>query len=386
MKDKIYFIINSLNGGGAEHVAARISNQLVQHYDMKILTLRPFTDNDYNFSGDKVSLSAYYKGISWFSKIRSIAKKIDEMAIEDKPIFMISFLQNSNLCLMMTKYKCKKIVSIRNYIEYQYSGYKLLMWKFFVKKYFKRADYVVSVSKLINDEMSEKYGIPQKKCVCIYNPYDLDNISKQANMELPERYKEFFEKTVICNVGHLSKQKGQFHLVRILPELKKIIPNIGLVIIGNKESEYANKLKLLAKDLGVEDLVLFTGIEKNPFTFIKKSFCFVFPSLYEGFPNALAEAMAIGIPVIACDCKSGPREILTSTNGKQYGFLLDDEQYDWLPKTEKLTENEMKIINIISELYHNEVMYNKYCNLSLVRSEDFSINTIMEEWYKLLSK
>ena len=217
--------------------------------------------------------------------------------------------------------------------------------------------------------------------MCIYNPYDLDNISK-----LPERYKEFFEKTVICNVGHLSKQKGQFHLVRILPELKKIIPNIGLVIIGNKESEYANKLKLLAKDLGVEDLVLFTGIEKNPFTFIKKSFCFVFPSLYEGFPNALAEAMAIGIPVIACDCKSGPREILTSTNGKQYGFLLDDEQYDWLPKTEKLTENEMKIINIISELYHNEVMYNKYCNLSLVRSEDFSINTIMEEWYKLLSK
>ena len=61
---------------------------------------------------------------------------------------------------------------------------------------------------------------------------------------------------------------------------------------------------------GLEDIVLLTGRTKNPYQYLKNSNCYVLSSLFEGFPNAMVEAMACGCTIIAADCKSGPKEIL----------------------------------------------------------------------------
>lgn len=111
-----------------------------------------------------------------------------------------------------------------------------------------------------------------------------------------------------------------------------------LAILGRGELE--DYLKQLACEMDLEKDVYFLGFQKNPFKFISKSKIYVFPSLYEGFPNALCEAMACGVTVISSDCKSGPREILapeTNIDGEtkiieyaKYGMLLpvcDDNCY-----------------------------------------------------------
>ena len=385
MRKTIFLIINSLNGGGAERVASRLSKVWNEKYDLKVVSLAPFTKDDYEFYGELISINEYCVEGNWIKRIKSAAKRIDELAATYHPSVMISFLQNANLCLMFTKNTSKKIISIRNYLDYQYNGIKRYIWKYLVKHYFKRADYVVSVSELINDEMINKYRISREKCVCIYNPYNTDEIVELANEEIEDCYKDFFSKTVICNMGHVSKQKGQYHLIRILPKLIERNPDVRISIIGDDNSDYANKLRELARELGVEKYVLFLGLQKNPYKYLKNSFCFVFPSLYEGFPNALVEAMVIGLPVIANDCKSGPREILRPSVDNEYGFLLNDEQMPFLSGVDELTNNENKMIEIIERICKDDDLYSYYKNLSILRASDFSIDKIIKEWDKVIN-
>ncbi|MCE5199542.1 glycosyltransferase, partial [bacterium] len=90
-----------------------------------------------------------------------------------------------------------------------------------------------------------------------------------------------------------------------------------LVILG--EGVDREKLKLLTVELGVQDDVLMPGHIDNPHGYVARSALFVLSSIFEGLPNALIEALAVGTPVISTDCESGPREIL---QGGRYGKLV----------------------------------------------------------------
>ena len=68
----------------------------------------------------------------------------------------------------------------------------------------------------------------------------------------------------------------------------------------------------------MDNYILFSGRQRNPYNYLKNSNCYVFPSLFEGFPNALVEAMICGLPVISSDCKSGPKEILSPECANQF--------------------------------------------------------------------
>ncbi|MEO8498454.1 MAG: glycosyltransferase, partial [Planctomycetota bacterium] len=87
---------------------------------------------------------------------------------------------------------------------------------------------------------------------------------------------------------------------------------VRLWLVGNGPLE--QELRAFVKDHGLEAHVCFAGYQPNPLPFVKHAQLFCLPSLYEGMPNALIEAMVCGTPVIASDCPSGPREILGDDN------------------------------------------------------------------------
>lgn len=376
----VFLVINSLYGGGAEHVASRLSKVWDERYDLKVISLDRITEMDYNFSGEIFSLASTKNGITWFGTIKNYAKAIDELAEVYQPSVIVSFLQNSNLAVLWTKYKAKKIVSVRNYLPRLHSGLKLIIWNFLIKRYYPRADYVVSVSQMINDDMIQRYKLESKKCVCIYNPYSINDIRKKSKEQLEQNYAQFFkDNQVLSCMGNLSTSKGHFHLLRMMKVLKEKYPNMRLCLLGFDKGRM-DDLKQLAKELNVDDISLFAGHQTNPWKFLSKSWCFVFPSLFEGFPNALLEAMICGIPVISTDCKSGPKEILEPSDGGKFGLLMDDDMTEWLGANETLTEKELKFIKAIEMLIENKDLYDKYSKLSYERACDFDIERIAHSW------
>lgn len=115
-------------------------------------------------------------------------------------------------------------------------------------------------------------------------------------------------RSVITAAGRLTEQKDYPTLLKSFSIFFKEHPDFKLEIFGN--GELMDSLKSMAIKLGIGDAVEFKGSVKDAISPIASSSCFVMSSLYEGMPNALMEAMAVGVPCVSTDCPFGPRELI----------------------------------------------------------------------------
>jgi glycosyltransferase involved in cell wall biosynthesis len=117
-------------------------------------------------------------------------------------------------------------------------------------------------------------------------------------------------------------QKNQTTLIRAFAQLIKKHPNLQLTILGDGEDR--SILEQLIQTLGVSQNVFLSGAVKNVAQELLKADVFVFPSLYEGFPNALCEAMSVGLPVIASNV-TGNRDLVVH---HENGLLFEAQNVD----------------------------------------------------------
>jgi glycosyltransferase involved in cell wall biosynthesis len=99
-------------------------------------------------------------------------------------------------------------------------------------------------------------------------------------------------------------------LLHALARVRQSVPGARLLIVGDGPD--AEALDAQARQLGVAESVRFAGYQSNPYAFMRRAAVFALASRFEGFPNVLVEAMICGVPVVAMDCETGPREILGS--------------------------------------------------------------------------
>lgn len=190
--------------------------------------------------------------------------------------------------------------------------YKLLK----LKHYYQQADGHITVALGSRKELHELIQIPEEAIIVIKNPVITPSLLKLQYETIDHPWFAPSREPLIMGMGGFRNQKDFSTLINAFARLRKSRP-CRLILAGKGRQE--KRLVKLCQELGIENDVLFPGFIDNPYPWLKRADLFVLSSLWEGSPNVLTEALALGTPVVATDCQSGPREILQ--DGK-YGELV----------------------------------------------------------------
>lgn len=190
------------------------------------------------------------------------------------------------------------------------------------RRMYPKAHVIVANSKGAAQDLAETIGLPLDRVQAIYNPSANDRVLEMAKEPLEHKWFQDGQPPVVLGVGRLSSEKGFDMLVRAFALVRERT-EARLVILGEGRQRAA--LEKLASDLGVARDLQMPGFVQNPYAYMARSAVFVLPSRVEGLPNALIEAVAVGVPVVAADCRSGPSEILLDGAG---GPLVPVDDHD----------------------------------------------------------
>lgn len=378
---KIGILVPSLSDGGAEKVAANLSIIYEElGYDVYIILYENKVSFEYN--GKIIDLKIkkrkgifkIFKDLEIYFKIKKIKKKYNfDMTI--------SHLPKTDLFNVLTKRDEKVITTIHNNIEIDYPNYMKKLLPYIIKK----SDLIASVSKVGEDDLRKDYNAKNVKT--IYNPQMLEKIAELAQEEVTEPLSDIFKGNTIINVGRLSNQKGQWHLIRAFSEVLKVNNDARLILVGRGELE--GSLKDLIKKLNIEEKVAFTGFNKNPYKFLSKSDLYVSTSIHEGLPMTYIEAMSLGLPIISTDCISGPREIIAPDkfgeeinykDNQKYGVLVSDFANSKSLNDIELNEEEKNLACRINDLLNDKELYLELSKKAKLRSKDFDYKNIKKVW------
>ena len=163
------------------------------------------------------------------------------------------------------------------------------------------------------------------------------------------------------------------------------------MIIG--DGDYSAYQKL-AQELGIAEQVLFTGVQMNPFALLAKADVYALTSDSEGFPNALIEAMAVGLPCVSVNCKTGPAEILQNDYQQcaaqdkvyhaDYGILTPVFYGGKNLDASMISQEEEIFAGELVELLLNQKLMASYRNKALYRANQFGVDAYVREIDRLI--
>jgi glycosyltransferase involved in cell wall biosynthesis len=185
-----------------------------------------------------------------------------------------------------------------------------------IRWFYPWADGIVAVSRGVADDLARTAGLDRERIDVIYNPIGTPELRELAQAPVDHPWLSSDGPPVVLAAGRLLPQKDFPTLIRAFARVRRL-RTARLLVLG--EGEQRSLLRDLARTLGIEAEVDLPGFVPNPYAYMARASLFVLSSRFEGLPGVLIEALCCGVPVVATDCPSGPREILEEG---RYGRLV----------------------------------------------------------------
>ena len=322
---KILFCCETMRSGGAEKVIATLSNRfsLLGHEVVIIMVSENESNSFYKLESNVKLVSLYQVMKNEKRTIINKVKKLRSVVDYFSPDVVISFLKH---IIIYTFFALKNTNYPVVYSERNDPNSYSLFYKIALKHIFKQSNGCVFQTS----DAQLWYGKEViKKSIVLPNPVEIS-----ASFER----KKIKEKRIFA-VGRLEDQKNYPLLIKAFQIFSNNHRDYKLVIYGNGKKK--NAITSLINKYNLQDCVELVGISNNWHSEELNSSAYVLSSKYEGMPNALAEALCLGIPCVSVDCSiGGPRYLSTIFNDRL--FLCKNEPNDMAKKIEEAVKTELK--------------------------------------------
>lgn len=200
----------------------------------------------------------------------------------------------------------------------RFRGLQRIITPRMVPRMFRRAD-IIAVSHGVARDFASHFPHLRNNIAVIYNPVISDELMAHSRSRVEHPWFGSDQPPVVLAIGRLARAKGFDILIEAFARVANQT-TARLLILG--EGPERSRLEAQISSLKMAHVCRLEGYCSNPYPFLRNASAFVLSSRFEGLPTVLIEALAVGTPVIATDCPSGPREILAA--GK-YGTLVPTE-------------------------------------------------------------
>ena len=349
---KLYLVIQSMDGGGAQRVLSILANHWsLRGYEVTLATFR----NEHSFYPLENRVKHLKLGLDsqsiakkkvWFDnlfRINTLTKSIKE----EQADVVISFMTTANILATLASKRANVPIVIAERTNYNFLNSRI--WRIFRRMVYPFSDALVVLSTYDK----EKYAF-HKNSHIIYNPIALSCNHREVKRE-----------KIILAVGRLEYLKGFDLLIDAFSRLKQ--EGWKVIIVGEGKDREALEAQVIR--CGLEASVEMPGATQNMEPYYRKASIFVLSSRIEGFPNVLIEAMGYGAAPIAMDCLTGPRDIIQN---KKNGLLVE-------------VENSVELSIAMESLMDNPDQLQAYATHAKNVNSALMINTISDKWLGVIS-
>jgi len=349
---KIVFFISSLRQGGAERVVTVLSNNLSKRHDVVIVTLSNEVDEFYKINDGIKRDYLFKKSKAKTNKLSTLFQLFDTIKgmyliiKKHQPDVAVSFINKFNVLGIIASKLSKTpiVVSERSNPYRDIKG----IFDYLRKVLYPYSDAIIFQTNGAASYFNNKI---RKKSMIIYNPLD-DTVKEEIKKK----------ENVIIAMGRLEPVKNYELLIESVNIMKERLRKSKWQVHIYGDGSQKETLAQLITKYHINDLVILKGPTKSPYSVLASAKVFALTSRYEGFPNALCEAMANGCVPVSVNCDFGPSEIIENNIN---GFLTQDNALDISNKIITLVESSNKI----HEMKIEAMRIKKKLNVEIISSQ-----------------